>query len=109
MGAFTGDDLMLSEDLSKPGDPILAIPLVVVFILKDGEGKFTGRLEILTPDGETRTHEFEQVIKKPNQTATLVVKFWPFPIKSFGIYTMTLVLDEARYSRTFPINHMEKK
>ncbi len=94
------------EDAGKEGAQ--AMPsLTFVFIFRDGEGEFTLRVGVISPDGKELAPSESRIQKKePDEALNSIFKLAPFVVIP-GKYKTYLLLDNERYEYEFVVQ--EKK
>jgi hypothetical protein len=107
-GFMPGAEFFVGGDLAPGTPPNVAFVLPSLAFLFEiigaGEGKFDGRYKAIAPDKKTVIFDTAVVapIEKSAGKATIVgTVAKPFIGPAFGIYTVQLVLDKAKFS--FPM------
>lgn len=82
-----------------------AVTMAFAFVFRDGEGEFSGELEIRDPKGESLgTAELEKVTKSPTLPHVAYTNVPMLPIAMEGYFTVILTLDKKQqYKRGFTI------
>ncbi len=104
LGVFGGNDITINDAPVENG----ALPSIAFFFkFNDGEGTFSMRANILTPDGKDllsgKSGDTEKpAIKNPGEALIVVLKVVPFPVQ-VGSYTVRISLDGHAYERNFGV------
>jgi hypothetical protein len=104
IGYLGEGDLNLLSPVTFPA----AIPLGALFVLRDGEGTFKGRFQIL----DTRNNSIvdvplaSDVVKLRGQPNNVIIAISALVITTLGDYTFILYLDQAQYRRVVHIKSL---
>jgi hypothetical protein len=87
-------------------DTIGGLALAVAFVLYDGEGTFSGKIEMKDPNGTVLgMADLDAIVKAAGDPNITYINIPMLPISSMGNYTATLTLENTRnYSRTITID-----
>ena len=107
-GFLPGDEFLVGGN-PPPGTPpnvAFVVPsLAFLFVVRGGgEGKFDGRFRVIAPDKKTAVFDSpsgQPLEKIADKAAVFGTVAKPFIGPAFGIYTVQLVLDKAKFS--FPM------
>jgi hypothetical protein len=106
LGVFGGQSVLVPESVLGQ-----ALPCIAVFSsFADGAGTFRAVNELLDPSGKiiaSNRDENLEVKKDPDKNMLLLMKWVPFPISSFGTYTVQVFLDNTNYEFEFGINKIK--
>jgi hypothetical protein len=83
-------------------DPAAKLPvtldLTFVFILKDGEGRFRGKMRIVDPLGkELLKFELPEIVKAAGSGHAMMLPIKQIPIGCSGNYAVSVELDGQKY------------
>ena len=100
-GFYGTERIQIQDSIALPS----ALPLVFVFLLREGVGRFLATFQIRDPNGELVHSENLAPVMKPSARDNhgVAVTLAPFQIPSLGSYKLTLTLDGKRYKRTFTV------
>jgi hypothetical protein len=100
LGVYPDDTVYLPADARFPA----AFPLTLVYFLLDGEGAFSGAIELKTPIPQPPfSGPLPNIQKAAKQPGTILVSFTPFVAGGFGRYEAIMTLNNQRYTRTFTV------
>lgn len=106
-GFLPGDEFLVGGN-PPPGTPpevaFVVASLAFLFVVRGGEGKFDGRYRAIAPDKKTVVFDVpagKPLEKIADKAAVFGTVAKPFIGPAFGIYTVQLVLDKAKFS--FPM------
>lgn len=76
--------------------------LSMLFVFKDGEGDFSGKVVLRDPAGVEVFSKEDTLSKLPNQPMVAGIRLQPFLPKD-GLYLASVELDGHRYERSFRV------
>jgi hypothetical protein len=100
IGVFTAGDILV------PLETALSLPsLGILFVFKDGEGKFSCTMSMFSPSGHVIIDKIKlaDVEKQRESAHNLVLNFSPFQTAEFGTFRVVIQLNDRSYERTFQI------
>ncbi|HVK53761.1 MAG TPA: hypothetical protein VM532_01910 [Burkholderiales bacterium] len=108
-GLFSGNDINVHVEPENPGVPVLP-KLTIIGFVRDGAGKFAGKVRVLTPAGNdlisVHPVEFEKI---EGQDAIIFIPIAPFVMTEFGKYEVSVMLDEKVYTHFFSVNSSQQQ
>ena len=100
MGYYVGGSIILPASITLPAQ----IQLALVYVLRDGEGKFNCKLRIGIPAHKgVQEMDLPEVNKEPNKSHSITLNFLTFEVPRAGEYKFALMLDDQEYERVLPI------
>lgn len=100
MGYYAGSALNIPTSVTLPAQ----IQLGIVYVLRDGEGKFNCKLRVgLSTRKDVKEIDLPEINKDPNKSHTITVNFLSFQVPEAGKYNFALVLDDQVYERSLSI------
>jgi hypothetical protein len=101
VGFYGGGNILVPEETEETNLASLAL----IFIFKDGEGRFATHLTINAPSGNPIAElNMRDTVIQEGKTHTIVAQLTPFTAREYGRYEVLLRLNEHRYSRSFSLN-----
>jgi len=102
VGFYAGDDIVIKDE--SPGK--LLGQIVIIAKLRGGSGQYKGKLKLIGPEGELIFEDNNKSLnKKEGENLIIGIKISPFPVKEFGHYKYTVLLDDKEYCYDFEIRN----
>ena len=100
MGYLAGSAINIPTSATMPAQ----IPLAIIYVLLDGEGKFNCKLRIGLPTRkDVKDLDLPEINKVPDKYHTVTINFLSFEIPEAGEYKFELVLDDEVYERSIRV------
>ena len=100
LGYYPGSSINISTSTTLPAQ----IQLALVYVLRDGEGKFNCKLRIGLPTHKSgQDIDLPEINKDRNKNHTVTINFVAFPVPEAGEYRFVLILDDEIYERILRI------
>ena len=106
LGVIPANHLTLEGMPQNSADAVIP-SLTFVFLFRDGEGEFNGKVGIIAPDEKELIPENEHPMKKgAKDTMNTIFKLAPFKVMT-GKFKPYVVLDGQRYEREFEVQQIQ--
>lgn len=112
LGVFAGERFAVGGDPPEGVNAAFVLPsLALLFLVSGGEGKFSGSVRIVAPDGKTVIGQAApaSVSIRADRPATIANISKPFIGPAFGEYTVELEIGSAKYKFPLVIDRAPRK